>query len=390
LTILIFTAILLFSCTTAWRRVISYGESDVDDYLRFPSRAVRCADNLRNFEYSPDGRTAALLKRALGSEDLTRLIADTKTQALIVIRGNRVVFEEYGLGSSPQTIVTSFSVSKSFVSAMIGRLIAERKIKSADQPVSDYIPELLRSDPEFSRITIRDLLLMSSGLVYSPMPDLRADDVHTYYESDLRASALERSRIIERPGLHFAYNNYNPLLLGIVIERVSGVTVSTWLEKSVWQPMGAAHDATWSLDSTGKSFEKMESGINAHAMDFARFGCMFRDNGIVNGRRVFPAAWIRESTRELKTRSTHDYYRDEFGKKIFGAAHGGYYSHFWYGLRRKGSPRDDFFAAGNKGQIIYVSPYANLVIVRFGREDGIDFWRWISAFYETASAMRGK
>ena len=77
-----------------------------------------------------------------------------------------------------------------------------------------------------------------------------------------------------------------------------------------------------------------------------------------------------------------NFYIDSFGKKIKDAKNGGYYGYFWYGLKRSNYERDDFFAAGNKSQIVYVSPKANLVIVRFGEKDGIDFWKWISVFYD--------
>jgi len=385
--IILFCLIFVASCTSGWRRVMRHGGASVDDYKIFPSRQITRSANTRVFNNNPDPRYEDLIKVNLGCDNLDVFLEDSKTQSLIILSGETIVLEKYANQANSESIVTSFSVSKSFISAMIGKLIEDNKIQSVDQPITDYLPELRLRDRRFSDITIRDLMLMCSGLKYFPFPDVRADDVHTYYDANLRRAALSRSSVVSKPGGSFSYNNYNPLLLGMIIERVTGDTVSAYLQNKIWQPMGAISDASWSLDSKLSGFEKMESGLNAHAMDFVRFGALYRDNGLVNGNRVLQLDWIQESTAELASRSTEEYYRDSFGKKIFHAMHGGYYSHFWYGLQCKDTTRDDFFAAGNKGQIIYVSPRSNLVIVRFGREDGIDFWRWISAFYEIASVI---
>ena len=153
--------------------------------------------------------------------------------------------------------------------------------------------------------------------------------------------------------------------------------------------MGAEFDASWSLDSEADGFEKMESGINARAIDFARFGCLYRDGGVVDGKQIIPPDWIKESLSDHHADRT-DFYKNEFGRKIKNAKNGGWYSYFWYGLKREGSVQNDFFAAGNKSQIIYISPQADLVIVRFGKKDGIDFWNWISAFSDLATQKINK
>lgn len=97
---------------------------------------------------------------------------------------------------------------------------------------------------------------------------------------------MNRTRI-ERPrGDEWHYNNYNPLLLGLILERATGMSVSEYMSAKLWQPLGAEADATWSLDSERFGFEKLESGINATAADYARFGLLFLHQGKWNGARI--------------------------------------------------------------------------------------------------------
>ena len=374
-------ALLTVSCSSTFFRAMTRGDAGVDDYLYFPERKISKSDELLEINYALDDSYALELKRLFECEELSDFINKTKTQALLVIKGDKIVFEAYGKKSGRDSIVTSFSVAKSLISAMVGKLLAQGKIQSVEQPITDFIPELNERDSRFSKITIRYLLGMTSGISYS---EGSFDNTKTYYDPELRKLALTKTKIAEEPGKSFLYNNYNPLLLGIMIERASGESVSSYMEKNIWKPMGAEADASWSLDSVKDGFEKMESGINARAVDLARFGCLYRDWGMVNGKEVIQKKWIEESLSDHHS-GNDDFYCDSFGNKIKNAAKGGYYSYFWYGLKRSDFERDDFFAAGNKSQIIYVSPKSNMVIVRFGAEDGIDFWKWISVFYDLAT-----
>ncbi|MCR5061892.1 MAG: beta-lactamase family protein [Treponema sp.] len=375
--ILIFSFIFL-SCSTTLYRAMTRGDAGVDDYLYFPERKIAAGGVVREIRYEPDSAIEDRLEELFETGDLQSFIDKTKTQALLVVRGDSLVFEAYGKDYGRESVVTSFSVAKSFVCAIVGVLLQQGKIKSVDQPVIDFIPELIERDKRFSKIRLCDLLSMSSGIAYS---ERAFDDTKTYYDPDLRKLALTKTKIKSEPDTEFLYNNYNPLLLGIVIERASGTSVSAFLEEYIWKPMGAEFDASWSLDSIEDGFEKMESGINARAIDFARFGCLYRDEGTVNANQLIPKDWITESVKDHHSEQ-EDFYCDDFGTKIKNTKNGGWYSYFWYGLKREGFGQDDFFAAGNKSQIIYISKKTDMVIVRFGEKDGIDFWDWISKFYD--------
>lgn len=158
------------------------------------------------------------------------------------------------------------------------------------------------------------------------------------------------------------YNNYNPLLLGLILERATGMPVSTFLEQKLWQPLGMGADGSWSLDSTMSGFEKMESGINGRAIDFATFGSLYLHGGEWGGRQVVPRAWVEESTRADTSSDPARGYQ-----YFWWVGEGGHYS-----------------ARGNHGQYIFVAPERDLVIVRFGTRYGHGSRVWMDVFEQLA------
>jgi CubicO group peptidase (beta-lactamase class C family) len=364
-------------------RVLRWGNSDVYDYLKFPERQIDKAAVEFHFEEQLNiGEVEEVFESHPLVDNLDTFIQDTSTQALLVVEDATLLYEQYGKGFQRESIVTSFSVAKSFGSTLIGVAIDQGFIDSVNDPITKYIPELGERDKDFEQIAIRDLLKMSSGIRYEEFPFFNGDDVLTYYYPDLRQLAITNTEIIGQPGESFLYNNYHPLLIGIILERATGQPVAEFLEENIWQRIGAEYPATWSLDEAG--FEKMESGINARAIDFAKIGRLFLNNGQWQGEQVISAPWIAESIMDQGHPSA--YYDTSFGPEIRDAAHGGYYQYMWYGLEREGGA-NDFYAAGKYGQIIYISPQANLVIVRNGETygPGMGLFDWIEIFYDFAS-----
>jgi len=367
-------------------RVLAWGTASVYDYRHYPERPLEAPDEPFHFEQAnEEAKVRSLFEQDPRIDDLETFLESTKTQAFIVIQDDRILFEGYFNGVQRDSIVTSFSVAKSFDSALIGIAIEDGMIGSVYDPITDYIPELLDRDSRFAEIAIRDLLLMSSGLRYvERLP--YADDIRTYYHYDERSQALQETEIVSPPGEHFLYNNYNPLLLGIILERATGMPVTKFLQERLWTPLGMEYDASWSLDSEEHRFEKMESGINARAIDFAKLGRLYLKRGLWNGAQIVPQAWVDESVSPEPALRNPDYYVDEFGHHVFEAAQGGYYKYMWYGLLRQGAP-NDFFALGNKGQFIYVSPSKQLIIVRHGEDPVIEGLDWIEIFYRFATNL---
>src|SRR6266498_2063023 len=362
------------------RRVLLWQNSDVSDYQKFPERPLKTGSSTFYFTKAPDeAKVRAVLETNPTIDNLDTFLANTHTQAFIIIQNDHILYEKYFNGTRRDSIVTSFSMAKSFTSALIGIAIQEGYIQSVNDPITNYMPELLKRDPAFGKITIRDLLMMSSGIKYAEFPFLNGDDAKTYYYPDLRRLALEGTRIVGLPGKQFLYNNYHPLLLGLILERATGTPVATYLEEKIWKPLGMEFPGSWSLDSEG-GFEKMESGINARAIDFAKFGRLFLNNGNWDGVQVVPAAWVAESTQEGKSVDRATYYPDN----EFFRAMNGYYKYMWWGMRR-GENDYDFMARGDHGQYIYVSPHNKLIIVHNGEQFGIEPNEWLKIFYQFAS-----
>jgi hypothetical protein len=350
--------------TSQFARALIWGESDVDDWKRFPSRPVHASPEPVTFAPAE----TPIAWAAVEGKPFATFLEETNTTAFIVLHGDELLYEAYFNGSSREATQTSFSVAKSFASTLIGIAIDEGYVASLADPVTAYVPELLERDERFADITIRHLLTMTSGLRYRESRYLWGepwdDPTTTYYSLDLRSAAL-RSNIEEAPGTRFLYNNYNPLLIGMVLERATGMPVAEYLETRLWQPMGAEADGSWSLDSERSGFEKMESGINGRAIDFAKFGWIFLNEGRNGEQQVVPAAWVEEATRVDTT-------TDPVAQ----------YQYFWW----VDEERNAYYAEGKYCQFIYVYPDAELVLLRMGRDCGDTYWTGLLG--DLAQALR--
>ena len=365
----------LFTDRSQLARTIAWMDSDLDDYSRFPMRRV--ANAAPRFDFRPP--SAAVRERyapvfakvtttrgnRATTQSLGAFLAQTETVAFLVIKDDTLLYEQYFNGYDHDATVTSFSTGKSFVSALVGIAIAEGHIGSVEDPVTKYVPELLQRDPRYRHITLRHLLTMASGIHYEESGTPWGDDARTYYSPDLRALALS-SPIIGKPGQGFNYNNYHPLLLGLVLERTTGRPVAKYLEEKLWKPLGMEAPGSWSLDSEQSGFEKMESGINGRAIDFAKFGRLFLNRGNWNGTQLVPAAWVDASTR-LDTRTDP----------------APFYQYFWW--INTDARGHHYLASGKHGQKIYIVPEQRLIFVRFGKAD--PYRHWEDLFEDLAGRM---
>jgi CubicO group peptidase (beta-lactamase class C family) len=357
-------------------RTIFWGESDYKDLERFPARTIHNAPPVSHFDKLPADNPYASQIEAIGGDSsngsLERYLQASGTTAFLVVHDDKLLYERYFNGYDQRSVNTSFSMAKSFASALVGIAIDEGHIKSVDEPITNYIPELLKKDKRFKSITIRDLLTMSSGIKYEEGGFLpwseAADDTKTYYSTDLRELALN-SQIEGKAGQYFEYNNYNPLLVGMILERATGMHVARYLQQKFWRPMGMEADGSWSLDSKENGFEKMESGVNARARDFARFGMLFAKEGNWRGKQLISRGWVEQSTRPDTSMDPSEDYQ-----------------YFWWVNTPDG--KNHFSAQGNYGQYIYVAPEKDLVIVRLGKEEGEKgYGYWTDLFDELSTKL---
>ena len=355
------------SSSVVARQSIWQTPANVDDYQRFPARTIATASPTFSFPRAPAGNpSTSALRTSLyyANGGLAQFLASNQTTSFLVIKGGQILYEGYFNGYSEQSTVTSMSVAKSVLSALVGIAIGQGAIGSVQDPITKYLPELAKRDKRFGAITIQDLLTMSSGLSWHPNQDNPpplvgndfSDDSLTYYDPNLRALALQQPQIAGAPGTYFEYNKYNALLIGMILERATHQSISHYLQEMLWKPLGMEAPGSWSLDSTQDGFEKSESGLNGRAIDFAKFGQLFLQGGTWQGRQLIPASWVAASTR-MDVRTSP-----------------GYYAYFWWGNNQEGSPAH-YFAWGNLGQYIYVVPEQQLVFVRFGTGYGGVDWQ---------------
>ena len=372
---------------SGFARAVIWMEADIKDYERFPARIMNNAPPVFNFE-EVDAHTQGKYLRLLDTlasqpssestiptTSFNELLTSTQTTAFLIIKDDQLIYENYSNGYKRDSINTSFSVAKSFVSALVGIAMDEGLIDSVDDPIRKYIPGLQDKDSRYSAITIKNLLSMSSGLRYVEEGTPFSDDAKTYYDPNLRSVALS-AVIEEEPGKRFHYNNYNYLLLGIILERATGMPVAKYMEEKLWKPLGMEAPATWSLDSETSGFEKMESGINAAAIDFAKFGRLYLNNGSNwNGQQIISEKWVSTSTGANSTSDPSIEY--QYGWWIYPSQEGV--------VDNNNSNQHHFSARGNHGQFIYIVPEEGLVIVRHGYDFGNI--NWINLFKSISKAI---
>ena len=303
----------------------------------------------------------------------------TSTNALVIVKDGSIVHESYRNGSDASTRHITFSVAKSYVATLIGLAVADGAIGSIDDKVTDYLPEMAGTG--YADATIRDLLRMRSGVewleVYEFGSDTQLTQVHdnslvAYRYRWCDYAARESKPGPHKPGETFNYATLDTSVLGCILEKAVGTTGAQYMSEKLWKPAGMESDAYWIMDgpdSVGREF--YGAGLNATARDHARFGLMFLNGGMANGKQVVPADWVREST------VPDDGYEPTAPGEPLG------YQYQWWTF--PGS--DAYSAIGLHHQFIYVDPRNDLVIVKInhtaepvGREaENVDFFRQVAA-----------
>jgi CubicO group peptidase (beta-lactamase class C family) len=369
-------------------RAIAWDGTGIGDYRKYPQRTIHNAPPIFHFRQnlSPNLFRSIEFRQSgqLKQMSLEELLSSTQTAAFIAIQDGSIIQESYANGYTRDSMISSFSIAKSFTSALIGIAIEEGLIKSLDDPMVTYLPELRGRG--LDGVTLKHLLSMSSGIAYrhedeqpwvfGPLPI--NDDTLTTNFPDLRHLALSVRPNDDAPGTVFEYNNFLPLLVGMILERTTHRPVAQYLQEKIWQPLGMEYGASWSLDSQEAGFEKMSMGLNARAIDFAKFGALFLASGRWGDKQIVPDSWVFESTSP-DANDARRWRRAAMWKEA-----NGYYKYFWWGLRREDGSYA-YMARGNLQQHwIYVSPRDRVVIVRFGLVDGsADSWPDI---FETISS----
>ena len=360
--ILCITTMCMYS-PTFLGRVLIHWDSSVSDYKVFPERVVQKSEQPYSYRKNINSSFGKItVEYSNKQKSLTEFVKSTDTTSFIIVKNDEIVYEQYANGYDENSVNTSFSMAKSVVSLLIGKAIENGFIESVTEPIANYIKEF--ENKAIGKITIEDLLLMRSDIAYNEDKFLWfGDDTLTYWYPDLRELALSHIELTDIYKGKFHYNNYHPLLLGIILERSTGVSVSEFFERELWQKIGAEHDASWSLDSEKSGFEKMESGINFRAEDFIKIGSMVLHNGFWNGTQIINSDWLKLSTLSAFPIKNSEYEDSFLAGRNIG------YKFMWYSTSSLQSSYD-IVAWGKFNQIMYISPENDLVILRTGKTDG--------------------
>ena len=288
-----------------------------------------------------------------GIHGIADFVARTGTTGLLVLKSDRIVFEGYYDGADQNDLFTSFSTGKSFVSTLIGIALGEGRIRSLDDAIAKYLPEVKGS--AYEPATIRQVLEMSSGTSYTEEYEDPDSDIAGF------AATVSRNRgglydfcrsfkAARPPGQLFHYATCDTEVLGALLERVAGMPLSTYMSEKLWKPIGAEAPARWVLDQPGAAGREMAGGgLQVRLRDYGRFGLLFANRGEWHGRQLLPAGWMEEATRP------HDP-QVEYGRLAAGYPLG--YGYQWW-------TNDDgtFDALGIFGQRIHIDPARKLVVV---------------------------
>ncbi|WP_438864827.1 serine hydrolase domain-containing protein [Neptunicella sp.] len=288
------------------------------------------------------------------SINTAEFLASNNTTGLLVLKDGVIVSENYYLGHSENGQHISFSVAKSFISALLGIAIDEGYIDSIEQTVTDYVPELKGSG--YDGVRIKDVLQMSSGVRFNEDYGDFDSDINRFSRTvalgqsfDDFTATLERER---EPGTYHHYVSIDTQVLGMIITRATGQSLTHYLQEKIWQPLGMEHAAYWLADDTG--MELALGGLNVSLRDYARFGQLYLHQGQHQGKQIVPQHWVVDSV-------TPDAPHLMPGKNNPASDTESGYGYQWW------IPNDgngEFQAQGIYGQYIFVDPNNNTVIVK--------------------------
>ena len=306
----------------------------IDDYTHFPNRKIEAGKD-QPWPQTRDYNSAE------PTEKLQELNKELGTAAFLIIKNDSIWFEKYYDEYGPKSKTNSFSMAKSIVSALLGKAIMEGYIKSLDEPVADFYPQF---DPA---LTVGDLSSMASGLnwdesYYNPF----GQTAKAYFGKNIKKLILNL-KVTGDPGKKFKYLSGNVELLGMVISKATGKSLSEYLSENFWKPMGMHQDALWQIDSRKSGMEKAYCCIASNARDFARFGKLYEHDGNWNGRQLLDSAFVKKSIHPRFEESP------QYG---YG---------FWLSDYRE---KHIFYMRGILGQYVIVIPEDHLIIVRLGQD----------------------
>ena len=266
--------------------------------------------------------------------------------AVVITRHGRLVWEDYWGGWDENRTDISYSMAKSFTSALVGIAIAEGRVESVDQPAADFVEEWRGTDKE--EITLRHLLTLTSGLEWTEGYSGVNDVTNMATSEDQAAYVLARPLAVQ-PGTRVLYSTGDPEVFSRVLLVATGMEAEDYAREKIFNVIGMPK-ATWLKDAKGHT--TTYCCIFTTAREFARFGYLYLRGGLWEDRQVVPAEWVEESTRT---------------QEELYPTHG--YGFLWHVPTFADVPGRVFDAEGIETKYIYVVPDLDIVAVRLGAAD---------------------
>lgn len=285
--------------------------------------------------------------------DVQQWFDDTQTTALLVIKNGEIIFEDYYRGHREDGHHISWSVAKSFTSALVGIALEEGAFGSIEDPVTQYVPELKGSS--YDGVRIKDILQMSSGAKFNEDYGDYDSDINKFGRILALGGSLDDfSASLERevePGSRHHYVSIDTQVLGMLLVRVTGKSLSQYLQEKIWQPLGMEYPAYFITDDNG--MELALGGLNVSLRDYAKMGQLYLNKGRWGDRQIVPEQWVHDSV-------TPDAPHLLPGDNPLSDSVWGYGYQWWIPT----DPDGEFLAAGIYNQYIYLYPKHDLVIVK--------------------------
>ena len=276
-----------------------------------------------------------------------------KSDGLIVLHNGDLLYESYWQGNSKDTNHISWSVAKSFLSALIGIAYHDGLIADLNDPITKYLKDFIGTG--YENVPIKDILQMSSGVVFNedyadPNSDINKFARAVAEGTSMRdfAKTLRNGKV---PGTFNHYVSIDTQMLGMLLEEVTGKRLAQSLHEKIWTKIGMENDAYYMVDDTG--MEWALGGLNATLRDYAKFGLLYLNKGNWEGQQVVPEDWVDAS-------HVADQPHLQPGKNDLSSNDWGYGYQWWI----PGFPDTDYLAAGIYNQYIYIDPVTNVVIAK--------------------------
>ncbi|HLV92193.1 MAG TPA: serine hydrolase [Aequorivita sp.] len=307
----------------------------------YPSIPISTGNQITTLE-----KTESITPKWKDKTTLSSYMKENKVQGVIVLQDNKIRLEEYADGINQNTLWTSFSVAKSVSSMLVGVALKEGDIDDIDDSLEKYITELKGHD--YGSVTVRQLLTMTSGIDWNEDYEDENSDVAQMYLSPCEGEEahiltyMKPMKSIHKAGTHWNYSTGETDLVGILVQKATGMSLAEYLSGKVWKPYGMEHCAYWLADECS-NLNIGGSGLSVSLRDYARIGAFMLDEGKIGNKKLLSEEWFKDATSNLQQLNEE----------------GDGYGYLWWRFK-DGS----YAGVGIFGQMVYINPNKNLVIAQ--------------------------